>query len=1764
MADPVAGLPGFRPTSQEDDARRKLDPRKAQDPLTSLPGMSPLPEDEMAGATGPTLEAPGQETLVQDELVQIPGMQVQPAPQQGAPQIQSVEAREPDDLRTALLKSLDSIIPLMQQTVKGLQLGQQETSQGMITPDTLGTYVQGMMEGQDNERIMETVRAQQEKEITRTQREIAILDEELKENAVQGRSLLDPVTLANMALTSGVTDMLPIIGLGLVNPLLGLGYLGVSAYGRQYGDSRVNRGRSIEESMMDATAMSAFEAVPSAVPIGQLFKKGSGFVERVFKTGTSEGAQEVITEALNMGYEQGIFGDDISLKHAMERTVAAGLVGGALGSVAGAAIHPVVAQYEGIQLRSERAGNALNFKPVGENSAQNRPKKILLEPDEALDLNNLDLSPDAYVIGGPDLTVGEQRRAQVVDQKVEALEIAQAQEQDPAKAQGIMAELEPLKMEQADYRERMKRRVNHQGQVVDPTVFGEEAKFNQPKEELYKEHTPDLESEIMLNWNEGVDKDAYVRDAAATNRFLNSDQKILRDEWQGGADPSSMAKFAESVKNNERYQEDIQGLLDKHWPGQDYITVYKGHRDKSPAFDKHGNRKWGNASVDPIIAAQFAASNQLSTDQKTKLEKQINEGVAQPQTLTPEERDAAYRKGQLSIARVPKRAVKGIFTFDQGHEAELVFDMQDPLLKRMGTARPFRADEAGLPEMKEKLGGELYKNLTYLREGNKFSMRKKLPVFHVDDLGQMFLPGMQKTPDVSPEQIDLFGDHTKYFQINAAQQPLDFEGERDPVASSANEAQETLGKRLGEIFSDLGKGADKTKWFNTADRKKFENGLDRYSRWIKQTWTLQQLIRRNPHISGVVRYGEAATAWANSKMRWIARANERVNQWKALGKERADKLSNFLFDLTNNEYPMVDGRTREEMQGTWPTDKEFQALAEKHGLTEMELDLYNEIRSDFTDVLNDLEEILILDARRTLDAGPIREAEILRIKEDMSRMRKAPYFPLSRFGQYTIIVKDANNKIVNVEAYESESSRNTAFNKRKKEFDSTHKVIASKIPDNMSVYQGLPPMFIEKMRGHLKLNEEQQQALDIIAFEYSPSHSFKKHFLRREGTPGYSKDGLRNYANYFLHAGNHLARLRHRPEMEAAIKEVGDSVRDMMNISGMNVTKRVKIMEHLQDHFDYIMNPQNEWEALRSAGFVFYLGFNVKSAVVNLTQIPLVANPYLSARFGDTKAIPALAKAMTDFRTLYGKNSLEALEEGRFTKEQESEIKLIGMGQRQGFLDESQAMELAAMSEGSALQRVLPQSPLGKLWRETTYASAWMFQLAERYNRKSVFLASARLAKATFRGESDKGMQYLKSLQQQHPRLFAWLKENDFSTEEAYAFLAGKDAVDTTQYEYARWNRPNFMRGKRSTIFLFYQYLQNTLWFMGNAPGRGRAILTMLALGGIMALPGADDMADFVQWASRRMFGKHFDPRVELREMLVSLGAENPDWFMHGISHDSFGLSTVSEMVGVPLPSVDMSGSLSMGDVIPGTEALAAPGDFEHKFVRGMTDIGGGVMAMGVGALQAFSDTENPDQFKRWERAMPSAMKGAAKAYRFAQRGEETTRGGGTIAEFDTTDPEQAMEIIAQSMAFTPTRLTRAWNKQRMMKEVEMFYQARRTYLMGSFFHAMRLGDREGIADVKKHIRRYNEDAPHRSLMISVKDLTQSINSRRRAAARTSLGMPQGNRYLPLARDIQALFPDGGVDVAPLQLPQSPQQSIPGAQPPDLPGVIQRTEEDVR
>ncbi len=903
-----------------------------------------------------------------------------------------------------------------------------------------------------------------------------------------------------------------------------------------------------------------------------------------------------------------------------------------------------------------------------------------------------------------------------------------------------------------------------------------------------------------------------------------------------------------------------------------------------------------------------------------------------------------------------------------------------------------------------------------------------------------------------------------------------------------------------------------------------EHNQAKMNTFIKNMFNLTQVAGENTHIPGVTNYTENVRDWWADKSKWTQRANERLGEWK-LSKKDSAKFNEAVFAITLESDRLGRALTAEEKRKAF-LDAELDSPAAE--------DLFEKLSKDFKAAVEELFDVLLADARKRFanNAAALTELET-RYAKEKAQLLDRDYFPLTRFGKYWVRVRAARpvkyrgvrfgvNETIAYEMFETE--REMERRKRQLEGQFPGQLIGgSRLSDVARPFFGMPKQLVEHFLDRIdtfgefseKQKDEIRLELGILEHETAPSQSYKKHLLHRKGIAGFSFDARRVYANYFMHFANHISRSKYAYPLSQARGQVADHAKRMeeASIPGRTAVKERLLSDYIEEHYDYVMNPGNELANLRSMGFLWYLGFLPKSAMINLTQVPMVALPYLSQQYGDAKTVVELTRAGKDIRKLF--RSASSKDSG--LKKWEDD--LISLGVRAGFLDESLATDLAAVSEGSNLIRAAP----GTLLRSERAAAgvrqfaawgAYIFQKAEKLNRLQTFMASTRL-------EMKKGL---------GGRNFDNLTLDQQKALMRQSYVAGRDAIEQTMFEYARWNRPKFMRGKKSVIFLFQNFVQNMAYFAGRGPARTRFILGMLLLAGIQGLPGADDALDLIDWGAtwlKQLLGfknPKTDLRLWMREALEPLG--DPDYFMHGISHNSFGMPAILDLMGIPFPSFDLSGSMSLGRIVPGlspTLDFASPGgEFKRAFPDIVEDAGGAFVAIPMGIMEAISD-DNPNNFKRIERMLPSALRNVTKAYGYATEGA-LRQDRSLLVPYDVNDPMHMAEIIGQSLGFMPTQISKKKALEWAQTEHGRYYEARKRILIAQFDEAIRTGDREAVQDMRKAVLAYNKQVPDRALTISGDDLEKSIHQRARNRAIRGKGLPTNRRNTRYYRNIEERF----------------------------------------
>lgn len=940
------------------------------------------------------------------------------------------------------------------------------------------------------------------------------------------------------------------------------------------------------------------------------------------------------------------------------------------------------------------------------------------------------------------------------------------------------------------------------------------------------------------------------------------------------------------------------------------------------------------------------------------------------------------------------------------------------------------------------------------------------------------------------------------------------------TASLAGVEPEKVAKGMRRVFR---------KWFKSSpvNGDAFERELDNFGWWSKLSYTIIQVAKANPHIrelysplgwttqgSDTVVHGYLDYIFGaqNLQMNWASRADETLRQWRKLDQKANEGLISMLFD--------------QRAEGKY-FDYADPEIIKKYNLTPESIEMAQKIDTMFKNFITSVEEARIAEAMKRLKKNPFAAKEIEAIRRQFEAMRKVPYVPEIRFGRYVVRVVARQDTVINgktvkagstIERQHVERSTQQAVlvDELQRAYPS-HIIKADVLPEGLESLVGMPRVVIESLRTELQLTEEQQKALDDYLYRTSPAASFAKRMIRRQGIKGFSFDLQRAFAQYFLHGAKHLSRIKYGPALQEAVKRIQETA-TAVDPNGPNLqdtVKRREIANYVARHYQHFTNPAEDWSAMRGAVALSYLGGMIRTAVMNLTQPMFTTYPELARTYGDKAAVDELYKAYRDsYKTYYALKPLTAQQEqiidkwvsGQpLTSAEESFVsKWSGMeaplrdalqrAQRENVIDQSQAMELAAMSEGNWMYRFRASSDLGYYIRTGAQALMIPFQLAEKLNRRVSFVAAWRLAKKA--GDSD-----------------------------VVAYQKAIDAVRTTQFEYSKAFRPELLRGRKGLFMMFMQFSLSQLHFATNgynsnvASWQWRWWALMLASGGLLGLPFAENLMDLAEWALVKAFpNRKIDVKYELKKLIkefVDTTYVSPDAFLHGASRYGFGI----------LPWADMSGSISMGRLVPGTDIptkIATGIDWNDAVAQAVTDAGGATSTLVMRMLQGMA-SRDPDTWRRLERAAPMSMAQALSAsFRWYARGGEQDSSGATIYSFDTNDPWQAAEIATKALGFAPRELNRAKDDIYTRRDFARFYAIRRDMLLDAMNDAYLYNDQHAKTQAMEAIRKFNKESPTRGYKITGDQIRESIRNRAIRREKIERGYGATRREEQLRREYEA------------------------------------------
>lgn len=906
---------------------------------------------------------------------------------------------------------------------------------------------------------------------------------------------------------------------------------------------------------------------------------------------------------------------------------------------------------------------------------------------------------------------------------------------------------------------------------------------------------------------------------------------------------------------------------------------------------------------------------------------------------------------------------------------------------------------------------------------------------------------------------------------------------------------------------------------------------DKFSRFTRWMWNTKQRAKMNPWIEPLRRLSQLFDAFNNTRMKWANRANDVLVQQRNLGKERSKMLDTLESTLDKMPYLGANEASR------WPNAVEMGIVIRKIGMSREDWQaikpVYEAKRDMYKQALDQVEKTAMEAAKRIVD--PVAQtAKINSISYEISAMRNRPYYPHMRYGDYAIMVRDAaTGKKLHYEMFWTQrQAQDAAKSLMSRMPGATYKL--SRIPNEARQWIGLPPGLLDQLRTMPDITPEQQDWIDNFRFDMSPENSFAKRMMHRSGLPGYDMNSARSFANYFSSASGHLARLEHGYNIDQAVKDLYKSADvDFPNDLAQHST-RTQMADWASQEAKYVMHPPNEFGAARSFAFQWWLAFNPSTAFVHMMQMPMFTAPYMSKFYG-AGGILHMMKAYGDWRQLYRDPSNSTLEP-EFMRGQ------IRAG-HEGILTENRGTDLARWADHGTLNRAIQGTRFQHYIMQMGSATSYIMRQVEKNNR----LVTLRAAwKAAMENPNNPMVQKLVA---ENDMQYRQLLSEGERPEVAAAYIAAKDAVQATHFQYTQVARPKWQRGAMNPFTPFMMYKQQALYFFLHNPAGMRALGMLGITSGLAGLPFEEDINGVVKKISEA-FGYRFDFNEWVRSVAKEF-TNHPELVVHGFGHDGLGMPQLFNLLGIPLSGVDVSRRLGYGEMVPGMAEWTRDQQesFYERFGRAVGASVGGAFEVPIGIANTLSNfstpmglskllEQPPTAMRGLESMMPSILRNAWQAMRYAQEGGDVSATGGMRTPLDMTDTYGWSAVLERAAGFTPTDISERNEITDTAHQIEAYWKIRQGNLSRMYVQMRMAGDQQGTADALAAIKQFNQDSPLRGVKIKAKELITQLKDQMRNQLLQERGRDRSGAMNLVRPDFPEYQPPGPSTYT----PSSPQQ----------------------
>ena len=816
---------------------------------------------------------------------------------------------------------------------------------------------------------------------------------------------------------------------------------------------------------------------------------------------------------------------------------------------------------------------------------------------------------------------------------------------------------------------------------------------------------------------------------------------------------------------------------------------------------------------------------------------------------------------------------------------------------------------------------------------------------------------------------------------------------------------------------------------------------------------------------------------------------------------------------------------------------------------------FNELRNTYKRMHEDLVAVI---NREIDEIGDGKDnASKLKLKKQMnerliSSNTMEVYFPLVRQGNYKL---SYTTKIKNDDGtfreepvflmFETEGARDSAAKEVKNDALTVTNTVESYDGDTKASSYRSPPagsfvadvLDVIKASGDPKANEMQEQIMRLF-IETLPETSFAKSLQRRKNTLGYIQDARLGMQMKGYDLGAQIEKMRYGGEIRAVEKAIDKKYAEGVP-KGVNKNTFTAVKEELDGRARFAREgaankgPEQYYQRANQTAFIYTIGFNASSALVNLSQIPLVVGPYLTSKFGAMESTAALGRASKfvgaskisideyydikevsttdkdglvsreDVYTLKAEQKKKIRDTSATKSEADAKIKhfnrmipLVKMAKERGQIHHSTIADQLGVNDAG---RQKNKNKALRFLDGTSALSAVMFNAAERFNRQTTVAASydLNLDKLDAMHEAKGDKKFYSAVQAKFIDVPSSSEARmQLAAEEALYFAQetnGGSVLETAAgYSQQGIGRVALMY-KSYGLQMYYTMLKSAKLASDNMfakDAEGKELRNM-----------ALKQAMGVHLSALFFAGVQGIPLYGMVSMIWDMFLDDEEDDARTITRKYLGEGWYKGAV-TALTGTDVASRVSLSNLVLQENRFNKDPSLEESL--GFY-LGGPALSTGTRLYRAYGDF-NSDEYGSFERGMESLMPaGITNAWR-STFGRYVREGGIQSRRKDPIyDDMTAGDFAAQAFGFPPAEYTYRQEISARNKGVEKAITSKRSMLTKKFYVAQRMGDHETMGEVLKDIVAHNKRHP--TIALTPEQISKSVKSHMTTSAKMHNGV---------------------------------------------------------